>query len=113
MTSERPPAGRGAGAYGTVKAAVEMSTRAWAVELAPHGVTVNAVAPGLVRSGDEAGAEEASSPPDCRDVPNRRPADAVQVGAFVRYLVSEEAARPNGGGSNIDGGLTVLLPRPR
>ena len=113
MTSERPPAGRGAGAYGTVKAAVEMSTRAWAVELAPHGVTVNAVAPGLVRAGDEAGVDEASSPPDGGDVPNRRPADAVQVAALVRYLVSEEAGHITGQVLNIDGGLTARLPRLR
>src|SRR5262249_5581001 len=35
-------------AYGAAKAAVEGLTRAYALRLAPEGVTVNAVAPGLV-----------------------------------------------------------------
>ena len=105
--------GEGEGAYGTVKAAVEMLTRAWAVELAPHGVTVNAVAPGLVWSAGEAGVDAASSPPACGDVPDRRPADAAEVASLVRYLISDEAGHVTGQVVNIDGGLTARLPRPR
>jgi len=36
----------GASIYGATKAAVESFTRSWALELAPHGVRVNAVCPG-------------------------------------------------------------------
>ncbi len=38
----------GASVYASTKAAIESLTQSWAVELAPHGVRVNAVAPGPV-----------------------------------------------------------------
>ena len=47
--ADRPPPGRSA--YATAKSAQIGLARSWARELAPHGITVNTVAPGFVRGG--------------------------------------------------------------
>ena len=44
--ADRPPSGRSA--YATAKSAQIGLARSWARELAPHGITVNTVAPGFI-----------------------------------------------------------------
>lgn len=102
----------GEGLYGISKAGINAMTHAFGVELAPHGVTVNAVAPGWTLPA----AQPFPNPtdyPQCHDVPNLRPGHASEVAAFVRFLVSDVAGHITGQVLPIDGGLSVTLPKGR
>ena len=100
----------GRAAYIATKGAVESLTRAMAVELAPHGVRVNTVAPGLVRTqallsaiGDpqlEASLE--------RGIPLGRFARPEELAQTVLFLASPAASYITGALLAVDGGLSAL-----
>ena len=103
----------GAAHYCTSKAAVEMLTRAAAIELGGHGIRVNAVSPGFVEVDSavnpvtEAYAEAVSANPLGR---RGQPAD---IAAAVVWLASEAAAWVTGSIVRVDGGAsagTTALP---
>ncbi|HLY48708.1 MAG TPA: SDR family NAD(P)-dependent oxidoreductase [Solirubrobacteraceae bacterium] len=92
--------------YGASKAAIEQLTRALAVELAPHQIRVNALCPGLIRTGFT---EAALADPASRDwllehIPLRRPGEPEDVAAAAAFLVSEEASYITGTSLVVDGG---------
>lgn len=96
----------GQAAYAASKAGVEALTRTTAIEVARRGVTVNAVAPGLVDTSFlPAGVETWAA-----GVPARRVADPAEIAAAVAFLVSDEAAYISGAVLRIDGGLTAGIP---
>ncbi|RJQ78866.1 SDR family NAD(P)-dependent oxidoreductase [Amycolatopsis panacis] len=97
-------------AYGTVKGAVENLTRCLAVEEAPHGVRVNAVAPGTVRTPlSEAGplADPAGEKFLTDRTPLGRIAGVGDVSSAVLYLVSDAASYVTGHSLVVDGGWTA------
>jgi enoyl-[acyl-carrier protein] reductase III len=95
---------------GVSKAALEAVTRYLAVELAPHGVRVNAVSGGLVETdalqafpwGPEVIAQTMSRTPAGRMV---EPADIANV---VAFLCSEQSAMIRGQTLIVDGGFSLL-----
>lgn len=93
----------GQAAYAASKAGVEALTRTAALEVARRGVTVNAIAPGLVATDfvPEMSDEWA------RAVPARRIASADEIAACVRFLASEPAGYINGAVLPVDGGLSA------
>jgi len=97
----------GTGNYVAAKAGLGGLTRALAVEVAQKGVTVNAVAPGLVETDltRELAHFEASVR---RAVPMRRPARLAEIAACVRFLASAEASYVTGQTLNVDGGLAAM-----
>jgi NAD(P)-dependent dehydrogenase (short-subunit alcohol dehydrogenase family) len=98
-------------AYGVSKAGVMHMTKMLAIEWAPHGVRVNAVAPGRVNS-DSPGRLATLSDPAYLEVARKR----IPLGRFcsvedvaeaVRYLASPGAAYITGHTLVLDGGVTV------
>ncbi len=99
-------AGAGRTAYGTSKAALIGLTRQMAIELAPYGITANAVAPGpveteLARLHHSAGVRAAYE----RQVPAGRYATPAEIAAAVAYLASPAAAYVSGVVLPVDGGF--------
>ena len=80
---------RGQVNYSASKAGIIGATKALAVELAGRGITVNCVAPGLIRTDmiQDAPVEEA-----LRMVPMGRVGDPGEVAGVINFLMSDEAA---------------------
>jgi NAD(P)-dependent dehydrogenase (short-subunit alcohol dehydrogenase family) len=101
----------GQSVYETSKGGVAMMTRSLAVELAPFGVRVNAVAPGLVKTDMTLslfGSEEKMAARVEEKVPLKRPAVPEDIARAVVFLASEDAAYVVGQTLVVDGGW--LLP---
>ncbi len=94
---------RGQTNYAAAKGALISATRALALEVANRGVTVNAVAPGLIATAMSADAfpEEAIR----RLVPLQRAGTAEEVADLVGFLASERAAYITGQTIPINGGM--------
>jgi 3-oxoacyl-[acyl-carrier protein] reductase len=101
----------GFAAYAPVKAGVEALARVMAVELAPHGITVNTVAPGPVWNDMLEGLYGAERLREReRTIPLQRMARAEEVAAAVEWLLSEDAAYITGQVIRVDGGASAAGP---
>ncbi len=111
-------AGPRAGAYGATKAAVALLTAQMALEWGPHGIRVNAVAPGLIDAGMSAPiyADEAIRAARESKVPLGRLGTGDDIARTVLFLASDDAAYITGQNILVDGGVTgsviAHLPRP-
>lgn len=95
---------------GAAKAGVDQVTRSLALEWGPHGVRVNAVAPGPVEGTEgmkRLAPTAASEQAWIRAVPLRRFAVMEDVVSAVRWLTSHEAAYVTGTVLSVDGGLAL------
>lgn len=90
--------------YAASKAGVIGFTKTVAVEVARRGVTVNAVAPGLIET---ALTEEVLDAEMARAIPARRVGTPGDVAACIRFLASEEASYVTGTVLTVDGGLSA------
>src|SRR3954463_4056105 len=87
-------------------------TKVMALELAPHGITVNAVAPGEIATKMTGNEDVAPETVDRPDIPLGRPGDANEVGAVVAFLCSDEASYVTGASYVVDGGLELMAAIP-
>lgn len=94
---------RGQANYAAAKAGLIGAVRALSLECAPRGVTVNAVAPGLIESP----AVAAAVPPETvrQIVPARRLGRPEEVAELVAFLCSDRAAYITGQTISINGGM--------
>ncbi len=98
--------------YDVTKGAIDAMTRAMALELAAHGIRVNAVAPGAIRT-------ERTLPPDhphvqavSQRVPLGRFGLPLEIGSVVAFLASPDASYITGQIIYVDGGITAQLSPP-
>lgn len=95
---------RGQANYAAAKAGLHGATRSLALELATRGVTVNAVAPGIIASPMAAQAFSDSAVSAL--VPMKRAGQPEEVAALVAFLASDDAGYISGQVISIDGAMT-------
>jgi NAD(P)-dependent dehydrogenase (short-subunit alcohol dehydrogenase family) len=96
--------------YGATKGGIVAMTRSWAIELAPHGITVNAISPGPI----ETEMFRSSNPPESPAtkallgaIPVGRIGLPADVAAAVAFFLSEDASFITGQMLNVCGGLSI------
>jgi glucose 1-dehydrogenase len=98
----------GFGAYSIAKSAVRGMTGALALELAPLGIRVNAVAPGYIDTEmDSTRSDPAARARRVATIPRGRMGTPADIAAAVMFLASEAAAYITGHTITVDGGFTL------
>ena len=88
-------------AYATSKAALASLTREMAADFGPHGIRVNAIAPGEIKTSILSPSTEEQLIPD---IPMRRLGTPEEVAKTIYFLCSEQSSYVNGAEIHINGG---------
>ncbi|MGH8575663.1 MAG: SDR family oxidoreductase, partial [Gammaproteobacteria bacterium] len=91
--------------YAAAKAGMIGFTRALAREVAPRGITVNAVAPGFIDTDMTRGLTDEWRAELLRNIPLGRLGTAAEVAAAVAFLASPDAAYITGHTLHLNGGM--------
>ncbi|MDY0073427.1 MAG: 3-oxoacyl-ACP reductase FabG [Thauera sp.] len=94
---------RGQVNYAAAKGALHSATKALALEVASRGITVNAVAPGIIRTAMSA--DQFDGEAVARLVPMKRAGEPEEVAALVGFLASDAAGYITGQVISINGGM--------
>ena len=106
-----------ASSYATAKAAINQYCRSAALELAPKGILVNAIAPGFVNTAMSVvdGENELEGQwfkdnyVDSHHLPLRRAADASEIAGVALFLAGNDASYITGQVIAVDGGLSITF----
>jgi NAD(P)-dependent dehydrogenase (short-subunit alcohol dehydrogenase family) len=99
---------RGSTAYVAAKHGLGGLTKSMALELAEHGITVNAVAPGEIATPMTGQEDQNPRSTQRPGIPVGRPGDAREVAELIAYLSSPEAGYSTGASYVVDGGLLLM-----
>jgi NAD(P)-dependent dehydrogenase (short-subunit alcohol dehydrogenase family) len=97
----------GSAIYSATKATIHSFTQSWADEYGPHGVRVNAVAPGPIATERRAEFSDHVVPMLARS-PSRRMSTPDEVAGTVVFLASDDAANIHGAILSVDGGWAAV-----
>ena len=93
--------------YGAAKGGIEALSRTAALEWAHYGITVNCVAPGLIKAGMFLTTPEKFQKAGIEKTPMKRAGEPEEVAACIRFLTSKEAGFITGQTIFICGGLSI------
>jgi NAD(P)-dependent dehydrogenase (short-subunit alcohol dehydrogenase family) len=96
-------------AYAAAKGGLGMLMRSLALELGPHDITANSVAPGEIAT-KMTGQEDEDPHGTHRDLPVPRPGHAREIAGMVAFLASPEGAYTTGQSLVVDGGMSLMGP---
>lgn len=101
-------------AYALAKAAVVRLVQQAALELAPHGITVNAIAPGFIKTGIANGRLHDADVADglVPRIPLGRLGEAADLGGLAVFLASRASAYITGAVIPVDGGYLLNQKEP-
>src|SRR3954462_1960434 len=99
---------RGSSAYCAAKGGLGLLTKVMALELAEHGITVNAVAPGEIATPMTGAEDEDPSRIERPMIPAGRPGHAREIAYAIAYLASPEASYVTGESHVVDGGVLLM-----
>jgi 3-oxoacyl-[acyl-carrier protein] reductase len=94
---------RGQVNYAAAKGAINAATKALSLEVASRGITVNAVAPGIISTGMSGTTFDAATIASL--VPMKRAGTAAEVASLVGFLASRQAGYISGQIISINGGM--------
>jgi NAD(P)-dependent dehydrogenase (short-subunit alcohol dehydrogenase family) len=109
---EHTPISHG-GAYTVAKHGLGGLTKQLALELGRHGITVNAVAPGMVATPMTGLEDEDPSQHAKPQFPIPRPGDAREIASCIAWLCSPDARWTTGASFVVDGGFMLVNPSAR
>lgn len=94
-------------AYSASKAAVEGFTKALAKELAPSGITVNCIEPGVINTEMNAELDEMDLRELCEETPVGKIGDSKELADFIYLIATEKSGFLTGQIIGFDGGFAV------
>jgi NAD(P)-dependent dehydrogenase (short-subunit alcohol dehydrogenase family) len=99
---------RGSSAYCAAKGGLGLLTKVMALELADHGITVNAVAPGEIATPMTGNEDVDPGTVERSKIPAGRPGHADEIAATIAFLASDGASYVTGASYVVDGGLLLM-----